>query len=251
MVMSKENISPDAPFRSGKSGKYKLLAKNVTPKYGKYEYELEDADGKEYKVVAKEHYAAGQLLRCMVSFEIVKAKFVVTDTALCKKQDLAERIPEPPKPNQQTQRDAKLETNAKKITSGTDPTKKQLGDPRHKRVSGMYVLRVASVQQDGSTLTYKVEDANGQLYDIRSKKYFPVGWLVDCWVKVVLTQGGVLKVSVTEINKHVLRPAEPGKKVNVLKHWRADTKSRHDSWLRIPCEGDRFRLIYTPMGNKR
>ena len=51
---------PDAPFRSGSTGKYKLLIKDVTPKFNGYEYLLVAADGKEYNSVAKEHYAPGR-----------------------------------------------------------------------------------------------------------------------------------------------------------------------------------------------
>lgn len=65
-IMSAENLIPDCPFRSGVSGKYKLLIKGVKPKIGSYEYGLEDAEGKEYEAVAKEHYSEGELLRCMV-----------------------------------------------------------------------------------------------------------------------------------------------------------------------------------------
>lgn len=69
-IMSAENLIPDCPFRSDVSGKYKLLIKDVTPKFGSYEYELMDGDGREYKATAKEHYSEGELIRCMVSLVI-------------------------------------------------------------------------------------------------------------------------------------------------------------------------------------
>lgn len=69
-IMSAENLIPDSPFRSGVSGKYKLLIKDVTPKFGSYEYDLVDAEGKEYKAAEKEHYSEGELIRCMVSLVI-------------------------------------------------------------------------------------------------------------------------------------------------------------------------------------
>ena len=46
--MDLQVIQPDAPFRSGITGKYKLLIKSVAPRFGNYEYALVDAEGKEY-----------------------------------------------------------------------------------------------------------------------------------------------------------------------------------------------------------
>ena len=86
------NIQPDSPFRIGTSGKFKLLIKSVEEKFGDYEYLLIDADEKEYKAIAKALYAEGQILRCMVSFKVERARLVVENVAVCSKQDLATPI---------------------------------------------------------------------------------------------------------------------------------------------------------------
>lgn len=87
------NIQPDSPFRIGASGKFKLLIKSVKEKFGDYEYLLIDADEKEYKAIAKALFAKGQILRCMVSFKVERARLVVENVAVCSKQDLAKPIP--------------------------------------------------------------------------------------------------------------------------------------------------------------
>lgn len=86
------NIQPDSPFRIGISGKFKLLIKSVEEKFGDYEYLLIDADDKEYKAIAKALYAEGQILRCVVSFKVERARLVVENVAVCIKQDLATPI---------------------------------------------------------------------------------------------------------------------------------------------------------------
>jgi len=86
-------IMPDSPFRNGVSGKYKLLIKCVTEKFGNYEYLLLDADGKEYKTIAEPLFSVGEILRCILTFKLEHAKLVVENVAICKKQDLATPIP--------------------------------------------------------------------------------------------------------------------------------------------------------------
>lgn len=256
------NHIPDAPFRSGQTGKYKLLIRNVTPKFGSYEYELEDAEGKEYKAVAKEHYSEGELLRCMVAFEVVNARLVVSDTTVCKKQDLATLIPEPPKP--QSQPKVSPKTTAKPKAKSTKPKQKSsaskpkdtpkkmvLGDPLHRRTSGTYVFRVAEVTHNETIYSYRVEGARQQQYEVQSKQSFPVGSYVDCGVKLAI-KGGTLKVSVLSIKEHnsvIVKTGPEYKRGGGPKHWRADTRSRDT--LTGPNPGDHFHLIYTPMGNKR
>ena len=88
-------IKPDKPFLSGVSGKYKLLIRKVAPKYNRFEYELVDAEYREYSAVSTLRYSEGQILRCMVTFSVVKARFVVIDTAICSKQDLTTPLPSP------------------------------------------------------------------------------------------------------------------------------------------------------------
>ncbi len=99
-------ISPDAPFRTGVTGKYKLLIRSVTPKFDGYEYYLEDAEGIGYKAKSSLHYSEMQLLRCMVSFEVKAARLVVSDVAVCKKQDLAESVPKTKKANPMATKEA-------------------------------------------------------------------------------------------------------------------------------------------------
>ncbi len=252
---------PDAPFRSGITGKYKLLINDVKPKLGCYEYELLDAEGKEYKAIAKEHYAKDQLLRSIVSFQVVNARLVVSEVVVCKKQDMATLIPEPPKP--QSKPDSKpvskskeksMKPKQKPATKKTDGKSKKivLGDPRHRHTSGTYVFRVAEVTRNDTSYSYKVEGAGQQLYEVQSRVSFPVGTFVDCGVKVSSSAGGILKVFVLSIKEHVsaeVKPALHRKSLNVLKHWRSDTKS-HDTFSG-PNPGDHFHIIYTPMGNKR
>ncbi len=90
--MTQSTIQPDSPFRIGTSGKFKLLIKRVEEKFSNYEYLLIDADEKEYKAIAKALYAEGQILRCMVSFKVERARLVVENVAVCSKQDLATPI---------------------------------------------------------------------------------------------------------------------------------------------------------------
>lgn len=251
---------PDAPFRSGTSGKYKLLIKSVTPRSSDYDYELVDIEGKEYKATSQKHYVEGQILRCMVSFAVSHARLVVSDTAICSKQDLATPIPDPPRPQpkqttQLTLQATKTKTKDKHKVSTPEhdkPKRVVLGDPKHRKASGTYVFRVAAVEQNDVVYTYSVEGANGQLYEANSKVLFPVGTLVDCKAKVAQTQGGLLKVTVQSIKQHVsiiAKSTKKYKKSNSLKHWHASTSSR--DWFGGPNVGDHFHLIYTPMGNKR
>jgi hypothetical protein len=251
---------PDAPFRSGTSGKYKLLIKNVTPRASDYDYELVDVEGKVYKATSQKHYVEGQILRCMVSFAVSHARLVVSDTVICSKQDFATPILDPPKhqPKQTTPSalqvtKTKPKDNHKVSTQQHDkPKRVVLGDPKHRKVSGTYVFKVAAVEQNDVVYTYRVEGANGQQYEANSKVLFPVGTLVDCKAKVAQTQGGFLKISVQSIKLHVSITAKSTKKYkksNSLKHWHASTSSR--DWFGGPNVGDHFHLIYTPMGNKR
>lgn len=258
--MDTKTILPDTPYRSGITGKYKLLIKSVTPKFGNYEYELVDAEGKEYKANSKLHFAAGQILRCIVSFVVSNAKLVVTDTSVCSKQDFATAIPEPPKPQPKPQIKAKApiqkaptktKTKAKKNQPIAGPKKVVLGDPKHRKTSSTYLFRVAAVIENEDGYAYEVEGANGQKYAAKSKNAFPVGSLVDCKANVSLSPGGVLKVTIKSIRAHVSVVSKPTKrkKSNPLKHWRTGGGSR--DWFGGPNVGDHFHLIYTPMGNKR
>ena len=92
-MMDANNIQPDAPFKTGVTGKYKLLIKSVTPKYSNYEYELTDIEGKEYLATCQKHYPENNILRCIVSFSVERAKLVVTETTICGKQDFTQPLP--------------------------------------------------------------------------------------------------------------------------------------------------------------
>lgn len=238
--MSGNNLIPDTPFRSGITGKYKLLITGVTHSFSGYEYELIDAEGKEYKASHTRHYAEGDLLRCIVSFQVAKARLIVTETVICNKQDLATLIPEPLKPR----------TNNNTPSSNT-PKKIELGDPRHRKTSGKYVFQVSMVEKTENGYSYTVEGAKGQQYKVESMVSFPIGAFVDCKATVTLSPGGVLKVNVKSIKAHIssIPPnSSKRKKGHSLKHWHARTNS--NSWP-TPSAGDHFHLIYTPMGNKR
>ena len=96
-----DNI-PDAPFRIGVTGKYKLLIRSVTPKSDGYEYCLVDAEDREYRALSDQNYPEMQLLRCMFFFEVKAARLIVSDVAICKKQDLAVPIPKTKKASPKT-----------------------------------------------------------------------------------------------------------------------------------------------------
>ena len=163
--MDTKTILPDTPYRSGITGKYKLLIKSVTPKFGNYEYELVDAEGKEYKATAKTLYLEGQLLRCMVNFKVEKAKLVVESVAVCSKQDLATPVPvekkpkAEPKPNSSPKHKAVSEQKKKEKTKPTSQPKGndiviELGNPRKRRLSGNYILCVRRAEQHNVDYSY-------------------------------------------------------------------------------------------------
>ena len=125
--MANQSLIPDTPFRSGTTGKYKLLIRSVTPKFNGYEYELVDADEKDYKAVSPKHFAPGQLLRCMVHFMVANASFVVTETLICSKQDFATPIPEPPKPQPKPKSEAKPTVSVSGTQVSSEPKRNLLG----------------------------------------------------------------------------------------------------------------------------
>jgi hypothetical protein len=222
-------IIPDAPFRSGTTGKYKLLIRSMTPKFNGYEYELVDADGKEYKAASPKHYAPDQLLRCMVHFKVANASFVVTETLICSKQDLATAIPEPPKP--------KPKPEPKQTVS---VARGMLGDPIKSRVSGVYKLLVVEVVRGDKKNSYVLEDAIGRKYKYQGKKYYKEGSIVGCQVNTLITKGG-LKATVASMGKHPKASKS---------HRGHSSRGGHD-WLPAPPVGTHIHIIYTPMGNKR
>lgn len=231
--MAEERITPDAPFRSGVTGKYLLQIKRVTATPVNYKYELVDADGNIYEVGHRKHFLEGGLLRCMVYFKIVNTELVVSDTLICNKQDLANPTFEDSRAELESQPKPKNSSKAKKNST------QEIGDPIHGRVSGVYNLRVIEVKRGEKLCTYVLEDAMGRKYNARSTKYYAEGKIVGCQVKTLITGGGY-KATVIKV----------GTKPHYKKHGRrAGLQTRE--WMDGPSVGDHFRLIYTPMGNKR
>lgn len=197
--MTDGNHLPDAPFRSGVSGKYKLLIKEVTPKYRQYEYELTDSEGKSYKATSAVHFAANQILRCMVTFKIEHARLVVTDTAICSKQDMATPIvdkPVPPKPvpAQKPQPMSVSPVKPNKVIPAKPAPVILEGAPSEKGTTGLYRLKVESVQgwnRYGTTKhLYSLSDISGQLYQAISDKTYPSGVIAVCRVEVLKERKG-------------------------------------------------------------
>lgn len=231
--MSKSIIQPDSPFRIGASGKFKLLIKSVTEKFGDYEYLLIDADEKEYKSITKALYSEGQLLRCIVSFKVEKAKLVVESVTVCSKQDLATPIPvaskaTPPPTTQEheiekqstvkpKQKKSKSKSNPK-ITSGIQPVVKskstKLGCPERSMISGEYNLRVYDRVRGkvftGANFRYLLEDADEFSYFALSNQFFEIGSILACDVKVKESADSKEKKLLREVS--ILYKAKSGPK---------------------------------------
>lgn len=189
----------DAPFRSGVSGKYKLLIKEVTPKYRQYEYELTDFEGKTYKAASAVHFAANQILRCIVTFKIEHARLVVADTAICSKQDMATPIvekPAPPKPAlaQKPQSERVSQVKPDKVIPAEPVPVILEGSPSERGTTGLYRLKVEGVQEwnrYGTTKhLYYLSDTSGQLYQATSDKNYPSGSTEVCRVEVLKERKG-------------------------------------------------------------
>lgn len=252
---TEKHTTTDAPFRTGVTGKYKLLIKNVSPKLLGYEYELVDAEGKEYKAEHPKHYAEGELLRCMVDFKVANAKLTVTDTQICNKQDLTTALPE--------------EKVEKKVRHKPIESKEVVNDPRtvdnprQAGKKGFYYLRIADYELVGKQYSYLVEDATGIRYKVgvHTKRFLPIGTVCLCNMKVSILQGGEMVFKVLSICKDKGKAAESqpekgkaskNKKKHKVKHVkRSHGSSSSSDWLGTPYVGTRFHLIYTPMGNKR
>lgn len=192
-------LQADAPFRSGVSGKYKLLIKVVTPKYRQYEYELTDSEGKSYKASSADHFAANQILRCMVTFKIEHARLAVTDTAICSKQDMATPIvekPIPPKPAPVTKPQPVTVSPVKpnKVIPAKPAPVILEEAPSERGTTGLYRLTVESVQgwnRFGNTKhLYSLSDKSGQLYQAISDKSYPSGSIAVCRVEVLKERKG-------------------------------------------------------------
>lgn len=197
--MQQDSLIPDAPFRAGVTSKYKLLIEEVIPKYGNYEYVLVDADGKEYQAVAKEHYSKGEFLRCMVSFDVVRAQLVVSGTTICKKQDLTTPIVDKKEP--------KLQSLAEKPNpllhpqglpvSVSPPKPKPLilqEDPSVAEKTGLYRLKVVTTQTwerySGQRHLYSLSDGSGHKYYAVSNKSYSIGDFAVCTIEVLKERKG-------------------------------------------------------------
>ena len=244
----KKAHTPDAPFRSGISGKYKLLIRNVSPKFGAYEYELEDAEGREYKAMADMHFAEAQLLRCMVFFEVKSARLVVSDVAVCKKQDLAIPLPEALEAIPQASSILEIKKSSSKA--------EQKSAKKPAKPNSLFVL-IDELQDNGrKTGPMSDDEVKNLLKQIKNKKASRKGSYRCC---------GKTHFGLFEFRKHLYechpieynryfvkalyRPAPQSvmgfgiKKIEL-------SSSNSGSYL-PQYEGDHFHLIYTPMGNKR
>ena len=199
--MESNTLQPDAPFRCGVSGKYKLLINAVGFEYGNYEYNLSDSDGKEYKVYSKKHYPEGQLLRCIISFKIENARLVVSDISICGKQDLATLIPEPEKPT-----NTKIGTVPRKKIGKTVAKKTQTSvfydSPADTEKTGTYTLIVKLRLMwygDGRTrYHYVVKDNKERVFHTVSNQIYKPGKEVLCNVEVLNeSDGNVFFVNIT------------------------------------------------------
>lgn len=246
--METDHLIPDAPFRSGVTGKYKLLIESVTPSFSNFEYELVDAEGKEYKAVSEVHYAKDQLLRCMVSFEVKNARFVVSGIAICKKQDLATPIPEA--------KSARSKATPKPSLTILTPKPAKKPKPKPKT---LFVL--IDELQDNGQKTGPMSDGEIQnlLKQIEQRKNTNKGSYRCC---------GQTHHGLFEFRKHLFEchPEEYTKHFVSELHRDAPSVIRgvgvmtsrspkrntgpREAYLKR-SEGDRFHLIYTPMGNKR
>ena len=248
--MAEASILPDAPFRSGITGKYKLLIKSVTSTPINYEYELVDADGNIYKAGHPKHFTEDEILRCMVYFKIENAKHVVTDTLICNKQDLASAIPALSK--KQSRPIIKTKDTIAQRTNSADGIR-ALGDPSKTGKSGLYHLSVIGRDSIGDKYSYTVKDAEGRKYKVETqvKRCIKIGSIHTCQVIYSKEQGCEFRVRVVAICKSPKSDKKPVKKFisHHVKRGRSATIS--SDWLSTPCVGDHFHLIYTPMGNKR
>ncbi|MCR4849574.1 MAG: hypothetical protein K5920_12090 [Bacteroidales bacterium] len=151
------NIQPDSPFKIGTSGKFKLLIKSVTERFGDFEYLLIDAEEKEYKAIAKALYAEGQILRCMVSFKVERAKLVVESVAVCSKQDFASPIPVEKKiVNEEKQDSQKVKKTPKTKAKNTPKAKAESTRPTQASIKHLNTIeevkRLIEAKENGSTV---------------------------------------------------------------------------------------------------
>lgn len=243
--MNDGNHTPDAPFHGGNSGKYKLLIKNVTPKFGRFEYELVDADGKEYSAQSELHFETDQLLRCLVSFEVVNAKLVVAGTTICKKQDLATPVPVKKKVSVEKIPAAKPMSKPKPakpdspfvIIDALQDQGKKTGPMTEEEIQ--VILKQIEIQKDKRYASYRccgkthysLFDFRKHLNECHNDEYRKIFVNVLHRSAPSTVRGVGVAVSNSPTNKR-----EAAKRENAVPH---------------RVKGEYFHLIYTPMGNKR
>ena len=239
--MTAGTLQPDAPFRIGITGKYKLLVKSVMAMRADYEYELIDADGHVYTTRHAKHYVENSLLRCMVFFTIAKAQFSVIKTEICSKQDFAEPIPEPKAVKVNTEPKVIKKSDVVLSPSANKPKNSVLGDPQKVGISGLYKLRVVEKRKRKSDYSYVFSDASGNTYSKKCTSSFRIGQIVPCHMLVVRTKSGY-NITITKVQKHKRsKPIDP---------FLGSSRRSGGGWP-TPSVGGYFHLIYTPMGNKR
>lgn len=202
--MALKDQIPDAPYRIGASGKYKLLVKDVIPKHDGYAYELVDADQKEYKAFSKRHYASGQLLRCIISFKIGNARLIISDISICAKQDLATLIPEPETPKKEKPTIIPPKSVVKSIAPKPQSTV-FFDSPASTGKTGTYSMIVQARLYwygDGQTkYQYELKDIKEKIYHTVSNQTYALGTEVLCKVEVLKEIGGnVYFVAITGDN---------------------------------------------------
>lgn len=239
--MAEVQHTPDAPFRSGVSGKYKLLIKSVSKKSVGYEYELIDADDKEYKAVSNDHYAENQLLRCMLTFVVSHAQLVVTETTICKKQDLAEPVQETKKTIASSQVVTKAKP-AKKPTVFTlideiQDNGQKAGPMSEEEIQNL--LKQIEQRKDSRKATYRCcGKTHHGLYEFRKHLFLCHPEEYSRYFSPVLHRDAPASVRGVGIGVHKKAKKKKG-------------NSKNDDAYPTRCKGDYFHLIYTPMGNKR
>lgn len=239
--MAELHYTPDAPFRSGVTGKYKLLIKSVSKKYAEYEYELVDAEGKEYKAASNAHYPENQLLRCILTFAVSHAQLVVTETAICKKQDLAEPVQEP-KRTIPTSQPAPQAKPPKKPTVFTQIDEIQNNGQKAGPMSEdeiQNLLKQIEQRKDSRNASYRCcGKTHHGIYEFRKHLYVCHPEEYSRYFSPVLHRDAPASVRGVGVGVH--------KKTKKKKGY-----SKNDDAYPTRCKGDYFHLIYTPMGNKR
>ena len=239
--MEKERIILDLPFRSGVTGKYKLQVKQVTPTYSDYQYILTDGEDKEYSSASKIRYAANDILRCIVGFKVENARFVVTETTICKNQDFASPLPDTERPKIQPKPVAKTK---KTETAKPSINYSKLGNPYKNGTSGIYKMHIVSRKKNEKSYSYILEDAQGRKYEGESKNGYAENSIIPCNVEIVKAEGGI-QAKITSLGK-----TKKAKAKRKTKKHSSSSRNQRD-WLGTQYVGVGFHVIYTPMGNKR